>query len=362
MAGNATRKAVSFGVAASGVMTNNIGVAWSSGEVDTAETYTHWSAWTTATGGTFIQSGEVLFADPVTIGNTFEIPADSLELFIVGEGPPGPQGPPGPTGPAGPTGPQGDPGPAGGATSGHASFTFNAATTEPITGNQLRINNASQTLATKLWVAETSVDGMDVTTGLARVLAGHQLYMQDFDDASKWVKYSVTVDGVDKGTYWEYTVAYHSGPATVPYQKIEFQPIAPGTVGVPPGGTTDQVLVKTSATDYAVAWATHAPVRRPLNNQTGTTYAPVVADENTMVTLSNAATITVTLPSNATQAFPVGAEVDFAQIGAGQVTFAAGSGATANATPGLKLRAQWSAATAKKISTNGWLIVGDCSA
>jgi hypothetical protein len=277
-------------------------------------------------------------------------------------GPAGPAGPTGPAGPAGPTGPQGDPGPAGGAQSGHVSYTFNSATTEPIVGSQVRINNASQTAATKLWVSETSVDGMDVSTGLGRVVAGTQIYMQDFDDAAKWVKYSVTVDGVDKGTYWEFTVVYHSGPATVPFQKIEFQPIAPGTVGVPPGGTTDQVLIKTSSTDYAVAWSARAPIRRTLNAQTGTTYTPVVGDENLMVTLSNAAAITVTLPQNSTAAFPVGAEVDFLWLGVGQPTFAAGSGATVNATPGLKLRARYSAATAKKVATNDWVCVGDLSA
>ena len=105
-----------------------------------------------------------------------------------------------------------------------------------------------------------------------------------------------------------------------------------------------------------------APIRRTLNAQTGTTYTPVVADENTMVTLSNAAAITVTLPSNATQPIPIGAETDYLWLGVGQPSFAAGSGATVNATPGLKLRARYSAATAKKIATNDWVIIGDLSA
>ena len=59
-----------------------------------------------------------------------------------------------------------------------------------------------------------------------------------------------------------------------------------------------------------------------------------------MVTLSNAAAITVTLPQNTAAAFPVGAEVDFLWLGVGQPTFAAGTGATVNGTPGLKLRAR----------------------
>ena len=81
-----------------------------------------------------------------------------------------------------------------------------------------------------------------------------------------------------------------------------------------------------------------------------------------MVTLSNAAAITVTLPQNSAAAFPVGAEVDFLWFGVGQPTFAAGTGATVNGTPGLKLRARYSAATAKKVATNDWVIIGDLSA
>ena len=141
------------------------------------------------------------------------------------------------------------------AAGGHASFTFNSAITEPPTGNQLRINNASQTAATRMWVSQTATDGLDISIGLAKILAGHQIYMQDFDDASKWVKYTVTADGVDDGVYYDYAIAYHSGPANVPFQTVEFQPIAPGTVGVPPGGTTAQALTKTSGTDYAVGWS-----------------------------------------------------------------------------------------------------------
>jgi hypothetical protein len=132
--------------------------------------------------------------------------------------------------------------------------------------------------------------------------------------------------------------------------------------GVATGGTTGQALTKTSSTDYATTWTTIPPLRRTLNAQTGTTYTPALTDENVMVTLSNAAAITVTLPQNSAVAFPVGAEVDFLWLGVGQPTFAAGTGATVNGTPGLKLRAQYSAATLKKVSTNGWVAIGDLSA
>ena len=67
-------------------------------------------------------------------------------------------------------------------------------------------------------------------------------------------------------------------------------------------------------------------------------------------------------PTNATTAYPVGTSIDILQTGAGQVTIAAGSGVTVNATPGLKLRTQWSSATLFKRATDTWVVFGDLSA
>ena len=96
-----------------------------------------------------------------------------------------------------------------------------------------------------------------------------------------------------------------------------------------------------------------------INAQTGTTYTTVLADASKLVTLSNASAITVTIPPNSSVAYPVGTKIDFAQIGAGQVTIAAGSGVTVNATPSLVFRAQYSGATCIKTATDTWLLVGD---
>lgn len=79
--GNATRKQVSFGAAAAGAMSNDAAISWTAGEVDTAEDYTHWSAWTASTAGTFIQSG-LMTANAVAVGDTFTIPIGDLDLTI----------------------------------------------------------------------------------------------------------------------------------------------------------------------------------------------------------------------------------------------------------------------------------------
>ena len=96
-----------------------------------------------------------------------------------------------------------------------------------------------------------------------------------------------------------------------------------------------------------------------INAQTGTSYSLVAGDVGKLVTLTNASAITLTVPSGL--GLSNGTRIDLAQLGAGQVTVAA-SGTTINASPGLKLRAQYSAATLIQTATNTFLLVGDLSA
>lgn len=105
-----------------------------------------------------------------------------------------------------------------------------------------------------------------------------------------------------------------------------------------------------------------------VNTQTGTTYTVVSGDAQKLITLSNAAAITLTIASNATQALPVGTQVTISQFGAGQVTIVGASsptpvtirstGATSTAPV---TRAQYSTATLIQTSTDNWLVVGDIS-
>jgi hypothetical protein len=81
VAGNATRKQVSFGAASGGAIANDTAITWSTGEVDTGEDYTHWSAWTAETDGTFLCSGTVT-ANAVLAGDQFQIPIGDLDLTL----------------------------------------------------------------------------------------------------------------------------------------------------------------------------------------------------------------------------------------------------------------------------------------
>lgn len=119
-----------------------------------------------------------------------------------------------------------------------------------------------------------------------------------------------------------------------------------------------------SGSAATVAAALDAKVSKALsvNAQTGTTYTVALSDEQKLVTLSDAAAITVTLPQDSDVAIPVGGQIHFTQLGAGQVTFTAGTGATVNSTPTASTRAQYSTVTAIKRAANTWLLVGDLAA
>ena len=85
------------------------------------------------------------------------------------------------------------------------------------------------------------------------------------------------------------------------------------------------------------------------------TIAPI--DSGRLIEMSGGGTLTITDSAS----FPVGFFVDVLQTGASQVTIA-GTSFTPNATPGLKLRTQWSSATLIKRALNSWVVLGDLSA
>jgi len=74
------------------------------------------------------------------------------------------------------------------------------------------------------------------------------------------------------------------------------------------------------------------------------------------------ATGPLTVPNTGTTAFAVGDKMDITQATGTQVTVTGAGGVTINATPGTKLRAQWSTASLIMTSDNTWLLTGDLAA
>jgi Major tropism determinant N-terminal domain len=157
--------------------------------------------------------------------------------------------------------------------------------------------------------------------------------------------------------------------------------------GLSGGGTSGSVTVSLDTTSQYVvpsqsthsgkylttngttsSWGTidlssYAPANLQFNAQVGTTYTFALTDKDKMVTANNASSQTYTIPPNSSVAFPDGSQINIIQIGAGQVTFAQGSGVTIVSTGASaaapKLRAQYSSATLIKRSTDLWYVVGD---
>jgi len=91
-------------------------------------------------------------------------------------------------------------------------------------------------------------------------------------------------------------------------------------------------------------------------------YTLELTDKNKFVKMSVAGANTVTVPTNASVAWPVGSQIHIIQYGTGKTQVIPVSGTvTIYATPGTYLRARYSSATLLKCDTNTWLLTGDLS-
>ena len=134
--------------------------------------------------------------------------------------------------------------------------------------------------------------------------------------------------------------------------------LANGELGV----ETDTGFLKVG--DGTTAWnglayfATHISI----NAQAGTTYTLALADAGKLVTLDNGSAITLTVPTNATAAFPVGTVIALQQLGAGAISVEGATGVTINGTaPGSEVltNAQYlTTAALTKHDTDTWTLTG----
>ena len=89
-------------------------------------------------------------------------------------------------------------------------------------------------------------------------------------------------------------------------------------------------------------------------------YQLVLSDAGKVIELNKATALNLTVPTDATVAFPIGTVIELWQQGAGQVTVVAAGGVTIRSTEGkLKLYGQYVSASLRKRAANEWVLTGD---
>src|SRR5262245_19709428 len=223
-------------------------------------------------------------------------------------GPPGPTGPQGPAGATGATGPQGPAGPTGatgpqgapGQSSNFIEYRFSTGVVAPPASGNVQLNNLTASAATLVWASNTTSLNNDATVALGTITVGSKVTIQVQSDSTSLYQYQATDVPTNKGTYTEIPVSWvksGTGPAIANNASIFLAvsvagqpgpqgpqgptgatgaqgpqgnpgatgatgPQGPTGPGVAAGGTTGQVLQKTSATDYATGW-TSPPTSLP---------------------------------------------------------------------------------------------------
>lgn len=94
------------------------------------------------------------------------------------------------------------------------------------------------------------------------------------------------------------------------------------------------------------------------NAQTGTSYTLVLSDVAKVVSLTNASAITLTVPTNASVAFPVGTQILLYQGGAGQVSVTSSDTIRSQGSK-LKMNGQYSVCGLLKVAATEWVFFGN---
>ena len=184
------------------------------------------------------------------------------------------------------------------------------------------------------------------------------------DTAANWTSNNPTLGAGEIG-YETDTAKYKIGTGSTAWTSLAYAYTAgaQGTTGAQGASGTNGAQGLTGSQGATGAQGTTGTTGGGIagfNAQTGTSYTLVAGDVNKLVTANNASAITITVPPSVYSANDV---INVQQIGAGQVTFAAGSGVTitsngaTSAAP--KIRAQYSACSVICSASNTFTIIGD---
>lgn len=184
---------------------------------------------------------------------------------------------------------------------------------------------------------------------------GVNVALANGDNVGNFQTFAADGTGFNQVTSLSFDIDGTVGTSTTPGRMIF------STASSTPGGAIERMRIdSTGRIKIPEGGVLEAPLFTNWQNASSTL---VLADAGRLVEMQVSSSNTLTVPPNSSVPFPIGTQIHILQVGTGQTTIVAGSGVTINATPGLKLRAQWSSAMLIKRSVGGgldtWVLVGD---
>jgi hypothetical protein len=139
-------------------------------------------------------------------------------------------------------------------------WNFIGTLTAPPSSGQIRLDNAAQTSATKMWVHKLTATGSDASTALAGIEKGMEVTIANKSDAAKTQTYAVVADPINNSGYVELPVLWQrGGGSAIPAQRTVLTVTVVSTsVSAPVTG--NQMAALTSPPTVAVSMSCIVPV------------------------------------------------------------------------------------------------------
>jgi len=137
-----------------------------------------------------------------------------------------------------------------------------------------------------------------------------------------------------------------------------YAPLASPTFTGTPAAPT--AAANTNTTQIATTANVVATVATEAENAQTAAYTLALTDAGKLVSINvTGASVNLTIPTNASVAFPVGTRIDIVQLGSAQVTLVTTGITLQSSSSKFKLTGQYSGATLYKRATDTWLLIGD---
>jgi len=122
-------------------------------------------------------------------------------------------------------------------------------TTGAVATGVIAINNADPSAATEIRIHETTNESVAFAGSFDLVIPGSHIYVQDADDATRWVRYNVTAPATDHGDYrhWPVSLVSYGGVNLNNGEVVNLQFLSSGSGAIP---RLDEVLDPTTNASF----------------------------------------------------------------------------------------------------------------